>query len=219
MAIIIKMISDKPVYNKVDPTPEEQARALKIHQRLQELIGKMEKTLEKRKKTNRRIDDKFAYQLGQELRHTIINELSASESEVWWIFKAIRETYSKGSAFLVRGKLRDDFEYMFKASKLEYEFFEKLTWDGWRRLMDSSNIRKEPRFMRWLESKSTKGNEIKRGLMRKFVKRLNGFLLNKDTSVYSDGELFAIYEKAWALALADQKSGKRDDAEDEKNDN
>jgi len=219
MAIIIKMIGDKPVYNKIDPTPEEQVRASQIHQRLQKLIEQMEKALEKRKKAKRRIDDKFAYQLGQELRHSLVDELSVTEEEVWWIFKAIREMYSKGSAFLVRGKLRDDFEYMFKASKLKYDFFEKLTWDGWRRLMDSSNIRKEPRFMRWLESKSNKGNEIKRGLMRKFVKRLNGLLLNKDTSVYSDDELFTVYEKAWALSLIDQNSGKRDDAEEEKSEN
>ena len=198
------MLGDKPVYNKIDPTLEEQEKALKIHQTLQSLIAKMEKSLEKRKKTKRRIDDKFAYQLGQELRRTIYDELSVSEEEAWWIFKAIREIYSKSGVFLMRGKLRDDYEYMFKAAKLSYDFFEKITWDGWRRLMDSSNIRREARFIRWLEGKSNKASEIKRGFMRKFVKRLNGFLKNKDTSVLSDAELFEIYEKAWVLAHKDQ---------------
>jgi hypothetical protein len=217
MAIIIKMIGDKPVYNKVDPTLEEQERALKIHRALQSLITKMEKTLEKRKKTKRRIDDKFAYQLGQELRRVICDELLSSEEEVWWIFKAIREIYSKSGAFLMRGKLRDDYEYMFKAANLSYEFFEKITWDGWRRLMDSSNIRRETRFIRWLEGKSNKASEIKRGFMRKFVKRLNGFLKNKDTSVLSDAELFEIYEKAWVLAHKDQHNNSTIEEEENAN--
>lgn len=217
MAIIISMIGDKPVYNKYDPTSEEQEKALKIHQKLQTVIGEMEKFLEKCKKKKRRINEKDAYKLGSELKSTICDELQVSQDEIWWIFKAIREIYSQKSVFLRRGKLRDDYEYMFKAANLPYKFFEKITWDGWRRLMDSSSIRKEYRFQGWLESRANKVNDIERGFMRKFVKRLNGILKNKDTSVYSNEELFGKYEQAWALALGDQKN-KRDEPEEEKND-
>ena len=213
MAIIIKMIEDKPVYNKIDPTLEEKEKALKLHKCLETLIPKMEKKFEKevcdKKKTRRRksrINNKLVYKLGEEIKQAICD---VSEDEIDWVFIAIREIYSKRNVFLQRGKRRDDFRYIFEAAKLPYEFFNKITWDGWRRLMDSPNVRSEKRFMTWLERKYDETKEIKRGFVRKFLKRLNALLENKDTSVFADSELFEIYEKAWKLAISNQDNKKR----------
>jgi len=72
--------------------------------------------------------------------------------------------------------------------------------------MDSPSVRSEKRFITWLERKYDKTKEIKRGFIRKFLKRLNALIKNKDTSVFTDEELFEIYEKAWSLAIAGQNS-------------
>lgn len=213
MAIVIKMIGGKPVYNKIDPALEEKKKALKLHKCLETLIPKMEKKFEKevcdKKKTRRRksrINNKLVYKLGEEIKQAICN---VSEDEIDWVFITIREIYSKRNVFLQRGKRRDDFRYIFEAAKLPYEFFNKITWDGWRRLMDSPNVRSEKRFMTWLERKYDETKEIKRGFVRKFLKILNALLENKDTSVFADSELFEIYEKAWKLAISNQDNKKR----------
>lgn len=72
--------------------------------------------------------------------------------------------------------------------------------------MDSPNVRNERRFSIWLEKKYNKAQEIKKGFVRKFLKKLNALLLNKDTSVFKDIEIFEKYEKAWGLALKDQNN-------------
>lgn len=207
MAVIIKMIGDKPVYNKIDLTPEEKERALQLHKCLEALIPKIEKKFEKevcgkeKDKTRKsRISNKLIYKLGQEIKEAICDEHLVSEDEIEWLFEAIREIYSKKDVFLRRGKRRDDFRYIFEAARLPYKFFNKITWDGWRRLMDSPNVRGEKRFIAWLEGKYNKTKEIKRGFIREFLKRLNAFLKNKDTSVFTNEEMFKIYEKAWHSA-------------------
>lgn len=211
MAIIIKVKEDKPIYNKIVLAPDEEEKALKIHKCLRILIPKIEKEFEKNvyangksKKRKKRIDSRLVYKLGEKLEKTIIDELRVPEDEMPWVFKAIREMYSKSNAFLSRGRRRDDYRYIFEAARLPYLFFIKVTWDGWRRLMDSPTVRSEKRFMDWLKGKYGKTKEIRRGFIRKFLKRLNALLKNKDTSVYTDNELFEKYEKAWSLALADQ---------------
>jgi len=213
MAIIIKMIGDKPVYNKIDPVPEEKEKALKLHKCLETLIPKIEKKFEKEvydkektRKRKSRINNRLVYKLGVGIKQAICDEYLVPEDEIEWVFIAIREIYSKRNVFLQRSKRRDDFRYIFEAAKLPYKFFDKITWDGWRRLMDSPNVRSEKRFITWLERKYDKTKEIKRGFIRKFLKRLNALLKNKDTSVFTDEELFEIYEKAWSLAIAGQNS-------------
>lgn len=213
MAVIIKMIRDKPVYNKIDPAPEERERALKLHKCLEILIPKIEKKFERKVANNKksrkrksRIDDKVMYKIGEKIKCSILDEHRLPEDEIDWVFKAIREIYSKSDIFLRRGKRRDDFRYVFEAARCPYKFYSRITWDGWRRLMDSPTVRGEKRFMAWLKGKYDKSREIKRGFMRKFVKKLNALLKNKDTSVFTNSELFEKYEKAWKLAIADQNT-------------
>ena len=210
MTIIIKMRKDEPIFNRIDPTEEEQKKAWQIHETLLELIPQIEKDLEKEvsrkespQKRKKRIKNKSIFKLGKKLRKSINEELCVPEEEIDWIFKAIREIYSTGDVFLKRGNKRDDFRYIFEAARLPYDFFEKITWDGWRRLMDSPNIRRDKRFSLWLERKYGKNEQVKKGFVRKFVKELNRLLKNKDTSVFTDDEIFEIYEKAWDQTLLD----------------
>jgi len=98
MAIIIKMIGDKPVYNKIDPMPEEKEKALKLHKCLETLIPKIEKKFEKEvydkekaRKRKSRINNMLVYKLGMGIKQAICDEYLVPEDEIEWGFIAIRE--------------------------------------------------------------------------------------------------------------------------------
>lgn len=223
MAIIIKMIGDQPVYSKLDPTPEEKDNALKLHGELKDLIPKLEAEFEKKvsngagpeKKRKSRIDNKVIYQLGEKLKQVVRDKYKVSDGDIDLVFSAIRNNYTSKKVFLHRGKQRDDLRYIYEAAKVPYQFFDKITWDGWRRLMDSPSIRSEKRFFSWLESKYSKAEQIKRGFIRQFIKELNTVLKNKDTSIFSEAELFEIYETAWALTQQSNYDQQEEDKSEE----
>lgn len=107
MAIIIKMIGDKPVYNKIDLSPEERRKALKLHESLKILIPEIEKEFGKKvcektktKKRKSRINNKLIYKLGERIKQVICDEHSTPDGEIDWVFKAIRDIYSKSDVFL-----------------------------------------------------------------------------------------------------------------------
>lgn len=223
MAIIIKVIGDQPVYSKLDPTPEEKNNALKLHEELKDLIPKLEAGFGKKvsngagddKKRKSRIDNKLIYKLGEKLKQVVLDKYKVSDEDIDLVFTAISNNYTSKKVFLHRGKRRDDLRYIFEAAKIPYQFFDRITWDGWRRLMDSPSIRSEKRFFSWLESKYLKAEQIKRGFIRQFIKELNTLLKNKDTSIFSEAELFEIYEKAWNLTQQSNYDQQEQDKSDE----
>ena len=203
MAIIIKKIDGKPVFNALNITENEKERALRLDKVLAKLVPEIENDwLAKRikKGSGTKIDVELAYDIGKKLSKIVDDENLVSPSERKWVWKAIREMYLKENIIKTRGKTRDDLEYFYKASKYPRAFIKSISWDGWSRLLDYPSIRQDKRFESWFQKKAKCAGRIKRGFLRKFSKNLYSLVKNKDTTVLSDGELFEIYESAWNMS-------------------
>jgi len=213
MTVIIRISKDGPVFNKLTPSDDERKQALDLHNKLKTLIPDLEKEYEKGKietKRGFRVDDKIPRLIGEKLRKVLCDEYNVTDEELDWVFKAIKEIYSTQGAINVSQR-RDILKYMFEAAKLPLAFYSSIGWDGWRRLMDSPTVRKEKRFLKWLEKKYNKEKGIQKGFMRDFIKETNAILNNRDTFIFTDdNELFAIYDKAWDITLK-KKIGKKED--------
>jgi len=203
MAVIIKNMDGKPVFNALNITEHEKERALKLDKVLAELVPKIEKDWlvnRTKRSSGTKIDVELAYNIGKKLAKIVDDEDLVSQSERNWVWKAIREMYLKQNVFKIRGKTRDDLEYFYKASKYPLTFIESISWDGWSRLLDYPSIRQDERFESWFKKKAKCVGKIKRGFLRKFSKNLYSLIKKKDTTVLSDQELFEIYESAWTMA-------------------
>jgi len=202
MAVIIKKINGKLIFNSIKITEEEKNRALKLDEALAKLGAEIEKEwLSKIKKNGAgiKIDVDVAYNIGKKIAIIIDDENLVSPNEKYWVWKAIREMYLKENVIKIRGKTRDDLEYFYKASKYPLKFIKSISWDGWSRLLDYPSIRQDVRFERWLQEKAKSIGELKKGFFRKFSKNLYFLIKDKDTTVLSDQELREIYEFAWNI--------------------
>lgn len=202
MAVIIKKINGKRIFNSIKITEEEKNRALKLDEALAKLGAEIEKEwLSKIKKNGAgiKIDVDVAYNIGKKIAIIIDDENLVSPNEKYWVWKAIREMYLKENVIKIRGKTRDDLEYFYKASKYPLKFIKSISWDGWSRLLDYPSIRQDVRFERWLQEKAKSIGELKKGFFRKFSKNLYFLIKDKDTTVLSDQELREIYEFAWNI--------------------
>lgn len=203
MAVIIKKMDGKPVFNKLNVTKEEIDRAERLDEALSKLGPEIEREwLAKRKKkgTGIKIDVELTYQIGKKIAKVVDNKNLVSPNEIAWVWIALREMHLEENIIKTRGKTRDDLEYFYKASKFPFEFIKNISWDGWCRLLDYPSIRQDKRFIMWLKNKAEHVREVKKGFLRKFAKNLYSIIKNKDTTVLTDDELFEIYEFAWNTA-------------------
>lgn len=76
-------------------------------------------------------------------------------------------------------------------SQQDKEVVEKLTWRQWQDILDRVGNREDPRIFDWIKKYPSK---IREDDWREFEKALNLYLKDKDTSVFEDEELFAIYD-------------------------
>lgn len=86
---------------------------------------------------------------------------------------------------------RSFYEQCFSLSKLDKELVSKLSWRQWQEILDRVAVREDERFFDWLRCRDRKISEEE---WREFLKGLHQFLRSKDTSVFSDSELFDIYD-------------------------
>jgi hypothetical protein len=207
MVVIIKKENGLPVYNVLEITEQDRIRSQKLDKALAKLGPIIEKEWLKQKKTKKgklRINEKVVYRISERLAEIVNNENLVLPNERKWVWKALREMYLKSDTFTKRSKIRDDLEYIYKVSKYPFQFIKSITWDGWRRFLDYPSIREDERFEKWLQEKAKKSGEVKKGFMRKFAKILYSLIKNKDTTVFSERELFEIYESAWNSSLSEK---------------
>lgn len=74
----------------------------------------------------------------------------------------------------------------------------KLSWRQWQDILDRVANREDQRIFEWIRKKNDK---IREDDWREFEKGLYLFLKSKDTSVFSDEELFNIYDSIYAMAI------------------
>ncbi len=211
MAVIIKKANGKPIFNTLNISEEEKQRAMKLDEILAKTIPQIEKEWEQKrmsKKYGRRINMKEAYRIGKKLAKIVDNENFVSPNERRWVWKAIREMYLSTNSIKTRGRTRDDLDYLYKASKFPFAFIKNFSWDSWRRLLDSPSVREDERFVKWIKEKVKNCGEVSRVFIRKFMNNLYAKIKNKDTTVFTDRELFNIYDTVWEMSLQEIQEDK-----------
>lgn len=79
----------------------------------------------------------------------------------------------------------------YKLSQLDLEIVERLSWRQWQDVLDRVGVREDERIFEWIRTKKEK---IREDDWREFEKGLHLYLKNKDTSVFTDDELYEIYD-------------------------
>ena len=95
-------------------------------------------------------------------------------------------------------KTRSFFEQCYVLSKLDIESVKKLSTRQWQDLLDRVGNREDERIFEWIKRKREK---IREDDWREFEKGLHLYLKSKDTSVFTDEELFEIYDSIFAMSV------------------
>ena len=85
----------------------------------------------------------------------------------------------------------------YRLSQYDQDIVEKLSWRQWQDILDRVGNREDERIFEWIRHKSEK---IREDDWREFEKGLHLYLKKKDTSVFTDKELFEIYESILEMA-------------------
>lgn len=199
MVVIIDELNGKPVFNDVKATNEEKQRAELLDERLAVLAKQIEvQWMQKKEKTKRnKIDMTLVLHIAGQLADVVDDRSLAAENERPWIWKAMRNRHFQHQTFGMRGKTRDDLEYLYQINGYPKDFILKISWDSWKRLLDSPSVREDKRFKTWIRNKTKKLTGLSRSLIRTLLKELFASLKKKDTSVLTEGELFALYDAVW----------------------
>lgn len=93
---------------------------------------------------------------------------------------------------------RSFYQQCFILSQQDKETAEKLSWRQWQSLLDRVSVREDTRIFKWIRQKDIKFREDD---WREFEKALHLYLKNKDTSVFSDEELFKTYDALYSMGV------------------
>ena len=149
----------------------------------------------------------YKYFLGKVLGELLEKyEISISERRKFWDeIKDLVSTETRLRADGVNSETRSFFSQCSRLSQIDQETVEKLSWRQWQDILDRVGNREDTRIFDWIRRKEEK---IREDDWREFEKGLHLYLRNKDTSVFSDEELFSIYDsllemgKYWRIAFA-----------------
>lgn len=98
---------------------------------------------------------------------------------------------------VLRNPETSHFSYCYKLARFPWEFVESAgDWTSWSEFFDRSETKNDARIINWL---GTKAKEIKKtgwqNWLRPLTKKIHNEFEKKDTTVFSDDELFKILEK------------------------
>lgn len=135
----------------------------------------------------------YKYYLGKFLGE-LLNKynISASERRKFWdeiktFATKEKRTRDEGT----KAETRSFYGQCYKLSQFDKEVVEKLSWRQWQDILDRVGNREDERIFEWIRNKKEK---IREDDWREFEKGLHLYLKSKDTSVFSDAELFEVYE-------------------------
>lgn len=149
----------------------------------------------------------YKYNLGKVLGGLLSKyNISASERRKFW--DEIKTFATKENRIRNEGsnaETRSFYGQCYRLSQFDQEIVEKLSWRQWQDILDRVGNREDARIFEWIRNKKEK---IREDDWREFEKGLHLYLKGKDTSVFSDNELYEIYEsilsmsKYWRIAFA-----------------
>ena len=185
------------------PTKEEEKTALEFDTMIKKRIlsiedeliaeGLLDPQISPKEAFSRRGDIRLWFMLGKKLREIVKNSKLVKPREYRWALEAVRMYATPRILRKDRGS-RLHLDYCIRISELPWDFVKKLNWGDWVFFLDSKSLRQEPRIDKWLQNRIEKLRELDRSKFRELAKRLNAEFKDIDTSVYSDRELFAIYD-------------------------
>lgn len=91
---------------------------------------------------------------------------------------------------------RSFYEQCYVLAQIDLETVNKLNWRQWQSLLDRATVHEDSRLYNWIGNLSKK---ISGDAWREFEKVLNLYLKDKDTTVFDDDELFAIYDSLFLM--------------------
>ena len=149
----------------------------------------------------------YKYNLGKFLGALLTKyDISASERRKFW--DEIKTFATKENRIRNEGtnaETRSFYGQCYRLSQFDQEVVEKLSWRQWQDILDRVGNREDERIFEWIRNRKQK---IREDDWREFEKGLHLYLKNKDTSVFTDDELFDIYESIlqmsqyWRIAFA-----------------
>lgn len=149
----------------------------------------------------------YKYHLGKFLGELLTKyNINASERRKFWdeikTF-ATNETRIRNEG--TNAETRSFYGQCYRLSQFDLEVVEKLSWRQWQDILDRVGNREDERIFEWIRNRKEK---LREDDWREFEKGLHLYLKNKDTSVFSDEELFEIYDSIlrmcqyWRIAFA-----------------
>lgn len=196
MANIVDFDSKGNYYYKGFLTSSEILEYEQLIQVLQTEIPQIETDL----KTQYGDKIEYKYYLGKVLGDLLNkNEVSFKERRRFWDeIKKLASTEERTRSEGKNSNKRSFFEQCYKLSQLDYDVVKRLSWRQWQSLLDRDDKNMEDqRLYAWIKNYPSK---IKEDEWREFLKILNFYLDEKDTSVFSDEEVFAEYDTMVMLA-------------------
>lgn len=149
----------------------------------------------------------YKYNLGKFLGELLTKyNISAFERRKFW--DEIKTFATKENRIRNEGanaETRSFYGQCYRLSQFDQEIVEKLSWRQWQDILDRVGNREDERIFEWIRDRKEK---IREDDWREFEKGLHLYLKNKDTSVFSNEELYDIYESIlkmsqyWRISFA-----------------
>lgn len=140
----------------------------------------------------------YKYNLGKFLGELLAKyNISASERRKFWDeIKTFATKENRTRDEGTNAETRSFYGQCYRLSQFDQEIVEKLSWRQWQDILDRVGNREDARIFEWIRNKKEK---LREDDWREFEKGLHLFLKNKDTSVFSDEEVFQIYDSILAM--------------------
>ena len=140
----------------------------------------------------------YKYNLGKFLGELLTKyNITASERRRFW--DEIKQFATKENRTRNEGtnsETRSFYGQCYKLSQFDQEIVEKLSWRQWQDILDRVGNREDERIFEWIRNRPEK---IREDDWREFEKALHLYLKGNDTSVFSDQELFEIYDSIFQM--------------------
>ena len=139
----------------------------------------------------------YKYYLGKFLGELLDRyEIPNYERVAFW--KEIKSLATQETRIRNEGKnaTRNFYEQCYVLSRFGTDTVEKLSWRQWQDILDRVGNREDERIFEWIRTRQEK---IKEADWREFEKGLHAYLKGKDTSVFDEDELFAIYDSLLSM--------------------
>jgi len=171
---------------------EEMEHADVLLEKLINEIPQVESSLQR--KYNNSLD--YKYYLGKHL-HDYITSEGIKERERLYFWREIEDFASTNDNPNSESDQRHFYEYCYTIYTFGYDIAHALTYREWNDILARKKIRQDERIFKWFLDKKTNHESLN---WRSLLPTLNSYLTKTDTSVFSDQELFAMYDKLHLIA-------------------